>query len=691
MSAPPDSFEILRDCRALYLKHLGALLQDSNVLSGSAIQAIQRGAGTYFDEMVASKRRGSFEEEVDGLTSSRITLVGEDDQELDIRLDNMSARLFESSGSNLWKIHLRLITLLRRADLSKSNNPVGPRGIRQGLTEMFTAAGAIGLDKKLDMLDRVETTLLQNLPGLYAEINDFLEHAGIESAQPSIVITPDNTKAKSAETPVVTQNALLALQHALLSQIPGGLLQNAPSQGAASTLLSQAAMERLIFRLNEMEKSGSLMPHLRPDTAPSLETLIPGLFSESEASSPSQPKSLSSSELGISSNAPEGLAIDTLAKIFEAIFDNAKLPDALKAVFSSLQITMLKLAMQDAGFFSDAAHPARRLLDRMGVAALGLPVDVSARHPACSRLFEIAGQLRSKFSGNLGVVEEALSQVESLITERNAGITSTASSYLPLLRQLDRRDQASVQARLALEQMIVSAGPGPIRTFLDQTWSRVLQLVWLEHGPDSSEWQESQKVIESLLWTFQPKADPEERKALAKRLPDILKRLKTGMERVGVSPPDQAAFLDTCFSLQTRALRTALGSSDDRDPKAIEASGLRRISDEPVSGEISSGDLLLRTLDFAAAHPAPNRPLPCKPGDWLEFHLDDDEPGVALLCYISPTSQRILLCNPDFGLALAIHPAILDKQFRDGRAQISSSLSLFETAADFALRRTSTN
>ncbi|MDP3538275.1 MAG: DUF1631 family protein [Azonexus sp.] len=691
MSALPDSFEILRDCRALFLKHLGALLLDSNALSGSAIQAIQHGAGAYFDEMVVSQRRGSFEEEVDGLTSSRITLVGEDDLELDIRLDNMSARLFETSGSNLWKIHLRLITLLRRADLSKSNNPVGPRGIRQGLTEMFAAAGAIGLDKKLDMLDKVESTLLQNLPALYAEINDFLDRAGIESAQPSIVTAPDNTKAKPAETPVVSQNALLALQHALLSQIPGGLPQGAPPPGAASTLLSQAAMERLIFRLNEMEKTGSLTPNLRADSAPSLENLIPGLFSESEASSPSQPKSLSSSELGISSNAPEGLAIDTMAKIFEAIFDNAKLPDALKAVISSLQITMLKLAMHDAGFFSDVAHPARQLLDRMGVAVLGLPVDVPARHPVCARLFEIAGHLRSSFSGDLAVVNEALSQVDALIAERHTGITSAAASYLPLLRQLDRRDQASVQTRLALEPMIASAGPGPIRTFIDQTWSRVLQLVWLEHGPDSPEWQEHQAVIDELLWTFQPKADGEERKALAKRLPDILKRLKAGMDRIGVSVPDQAAFLDACFSLQTRALRTATGTIDDRDPKAIEASGLRRINDDPVAGEILSGDLLLRTLDFAGAHPAPSRALPCKTGDWLEVLLEDGQTGIAHLCYVSPTSQRALLFNPDFGLALAIHPAILDKQFRAGQAQISSALSLFETAADRALRRTSAN
>src|SRR6185369_17923908 len=127
MPAQPDSFEVLRDFRALYLKQLGTLLQESGALASRAIQAVQHGAGAYFDEMAASQRRGSFKEEADGLTSSRITLVGEEDLELNIRLDHLSTRFFEATAGRLWKLNLRLSTLLRRPDLSRSNNPVDPK------------------------------------------------------------------------------------------------------------------------------------------------------------------------------------------------------------------------------------------------------------------------------------------------------------------------------------------------------------------------------------------------------------------------------------------------------------------------------------------------------------------------------------------------------------------------------------
>lgn len=683
MPALPDSFETLRDCRALFLKHLGALLQDCNVLSSSAIQAIQQGAGSYFDEMVASRKRDSFQEEVDGLTASRITLVGADDLELDIRLDNLSARLYEHSGSNLWKIHLRFVTLLRRPDLARTDNPVGPRGIRQGLNEMFVAAGAIGLDKKLDLLERIENSLLQNLPALYAEINDFLDRAGVDAAQPVIVGAPDS-KTKPAESSEEAGNGLQALQQTVLSQLPG-----LPGQGgAAASLLSQAAMERLIFRLNELEQHGKLTPSLRPGTSPSLEALIPGLFSEAEASRPGQPKLLNSSELGIPASAPEGLAIDTLARIFEAIFANPALPDALKAVLSSLQITVLKRAMQDADFFATTSNPTRRLVDRMALAVLGLPLDVPARHPVCARLFEIAARLRSASPGDAGTLAEAQAQVDALIAERNAAISRAADAYLPLLGMLDRRDKAAIQSRLALEQRLQQGVPGPIRSFLEQTWSRVLQQVWLEHGPDSSEWQSALTVIDNLLWTFQPKADSEERKALAKRLPEILQRLKAGMERIGVAAAKQATFLDDCFALQTRALRTAPGTEAPPETPPLEAGSLRRARGQPVAGEVQSGRLVLQTLDFSDPHATPNRALPCRPGDWLKIQLADGSSGIALFCHLSPASQRVLLCNPDFGLALAIHPAALDRQFREGEAANLSATSLFEAAARQALQRT---
>ncbi len=702
MSQLPDSFETLRDCRIFFLKHLGALLQDSGLLAGNGIQAILHGAGEYFDEMVSSSRRGSFAEEAQGLTSSRITLVGEEDLELEIRLDQLCARLIDATSNDLWKIHLRFVTLLRRPDLPKGSNPVGPSSLKSGLNHMFGVAGIGNTEKKLDLVDRLEDMLIASLPTLYVEINNHLEQAGVEAAEPTIVTSPDTARRPADNPQAINGNALLLLQQALVSQLPG----RPPSEdsivpagnfsspgGAAASLLNQAVLERLISRLDEMERSGFFSGGSRIEASPSLETLIPGLFSPTTQTPANAPKIIKSAELGIPAAAPEGLAIDTLAMIFEAIFANPELPDALKAIVSSLQITMLKVAMQDNALFTDASHPARRFLDRVALSMLGLPIETPARHPVCEKLFEITSDIRNGYTGDLAIFENAVARIDALIDERNTRIGEQSEVYLPLLRQMDRRDQAAIQSRQVIEKLIAKGAPEEVKDFLNTHWSRYLQFVWLEQGAASEAWQNGAKSIEELLWTFEPKADPEERKALARRLPDILRKLKAGMERIYLDNEVQTKFLDICFDLQTRALRTtpAAGESPNpQTPQTIEAGGLKRIPSEPAMGEILSGDLVLHTLDFSNTHPAPSRPMPCRSGDWLEIAVDGETRTVRL-CHISPNSQRALLFNPELNLALAIHPALLDKQFREGVARIRSAFSLFDTAANQALQHTSRN
>lgn len=705
MSQLPDSFEILRDCRIFFLKHLGALLQDSGLLAANGIQAILHGAGEYFDEMVSSSRRGSFAEEAQGLTSSRITLVGEEDLEIEIRLDQLCARLLDATSNDLWKIHLRFVTLLRRPDLPKGNNPVGPNSLKSGLTHMFGVAGLGSTEKKLDQVDRLEDMLIASLPTLYVEINSHLEKAGVEAAEPTIITSPDTARRPADNPQAINGNALLLLQQALVSQlpgrppsedttIPGGSFGNVGGAGgAAASLLNQAVLERLISRLDEMERSGFFSGASRIEASPSLETLIPGLFSPTVQTPANAPKIIKSAELGIPAAAPEGLAIDTLAMIFEAIFANPELPDALKAIVSSLQITMLKVAMQDSALFTDANHPARRFLDHVALAMLGLPIDTPARHPVCEQLFEITSDIRNGYTGDLAIFENAVTRIDTLIDERNTRIGEQSEVYLPLLRQMDRRDQAATQSRQIIEKLIAKDVPEEVKNFLNTHWSRYLQFVWLEQGAASEAWLNGEKTIEELLWTFEPKADPEERKALARRLPDILRKLKVGMERIYLDNDVQTKFLDICFDLQTRALRTTPAAGDPPNPQTtqtIEAGGLKRIPSEPAMGEILSGDLVLHTLDFSNTYPTPSRPLPCRSGDWLEIAVDGEARTVRL-CHISPNSQRALLFNPELNLALAIHPALLDKQFREGVARIRSAFSLFDTAANQALQHTSRN
>lgn len=696
-----DNFEILRDCRVLYLRQLDGMLRNSQLLSEKELNETKHGASEYFDEVVSAKSGSSFVDEANGLTSSHITLLGHDDLEIDIRLDNFSSRLLDATGNTLWRLHLRFVTLLRRPDLPKGDNPVGPKGIARGLKLMFEGGNAVALDQKLDRLQNIEDWLLKNLPAVYEAIDVFLNSGGVDAAQAIVVNAPAGPKTKAAISGDGTAgiapesiNALIALQTALLARLPGsttGITTGASStpytsnptaaSGAATHLLGQAALDRVFHRLSDLDHAFDYRtPTLQSAGGPNNNELFPSLFQDNPAAP--TPRSINSAELGIPAHAPEGLAIDTLSLIFEAIFDDPNLQDGLKAALSSLQITMLKLAIRDAGLFSEANHPARQVIDKMAKAMIGLPIDTPNRHPMALKLFEIAGRLRSKFTGNIEVFCQASLQLDTVIQQRQQEIAIAAEPYLPFLQQLDQCDRVAREANQVANPRRQPV-PLALQDFFARSWPQVMQQVQSETGPNSQTAQEYLKAINTLLWSFEPKTDLEQRKELSRHLPFVLKILKAGMVRIALPPKEQQKILDTCFDLQTQALRGGLipitDPEDEFDPLATTPNGI-----QPVGGELKRGGLSLLTQDFPT--PVSSVPVPCQIGDWIA-RANDPASMPLMVVAISPESQRHLMFNPLAGRALSVHPVLLARQLNGGEKVILGKKSLFESAANRALNR----
>lgn len=681
--AQDDAFHILRDCRAIYLKQLGQLLQEAERVPATAVQAFQQTVGEYFDEMSSSNRRSGFDV-ADGLTASRISLVGENDLELEIRLGDFTAHLMETTGGDLWRVYLRFVTLLRRPDLSPAENPVGPKGIALGLMEFCSHLENEGHEKKLARVDQLEDYFSKHLTVLYDTLNSFLAERRVEMAQASIITAPDSAPAASSGTSATQGNPAAALQKRLLGTSGESIAANT---GPAATLLSQAMLTSLLSRLDELEKSGKLN-HLAPaafsNTAsqPSLESLIPDLFtSEAKEETPSTPITLSSGELGIPNGAPEAATIDTMALIFEAIFASTALPDAIKAALSSLQIPLLKAAMLDSAFFASPYHPARQVLDKIALAGLGLPTDVAASHPVCQHIQKIASQIRAEFTGDIKVFEQQVQALNALIAERDTSVAQSAEAYIPLLHQVERMNQAGRRCRQVIEQHLAHGAPAEIAAFFRTHWQKLLQEIWLESGEQGEAWLTHTALVSDLLWSIQPKTDMEERKHLAKMLQPMLQRLNSGMARIGVPEAEQANLLDVCFALQTAAMRGS-GEAPAAAPSATSYSA--SATQEP--SELVVGDLRLKILDRNSGN-SRLRPPPARPGCWLRLAMDDEQRLCGRLCPGSPDSNLLLIVNPDWGFALAIHPEILEHMFASNAARVCSSDSLFDAAAEKALRQ----
>ena len=69
------------------------------------------------------------------------------------------------------------------------------------------------------------------------------------------------------------------------------------------------------------------------------------------------------------------------------------------------------------------------------------------------------------------------------------------------------------------------------------------------------------------------------------------------------------------------------------------------------------------------------------------MRLGEDQALCGRVCHIGTATGKLLLANPDWDFAVALNPAIVENQIKDGRASISSRISLFNAAAEQALRK----
>jgi hypothetical protein len=685
-SASEDPFFILRDSRTLFQRRLTEIARLAGVTAQPVIEAFTQALGEAHDELAASNQRDGFEQ-THGLTSSRITLMGDDDLELEIRIGDISRKLIDIGGKDLWKAHLRYMTLLRRPEMAPEDNPIGPETICNGLWAICRSSGA-GLEGNFTLLDRLEELLTLQLPDLYSALNDLLASRNVEPAQTKIISTGNNRQAGTAQGAQGAQastnaegksNPLSALQHMLTQQLggtEGGAIEfstgggNASGGNMALNAATLVMLNQLAARLDQLELGKNL-----PTGAVGGDETMPL-------------RSVRAKDLDVPLGKSEAIALDTMAHIFEAIFEIWELPDTIKTTIGRLQIPLLKLAIFDPSLFSDSEHPAHRLINGMGRASIGLPRNVSRSHPVSTRLWQLASTVAETLQRDASVLTAPLAELDALIAERDLAVQTAAQPYILLLREKESSEKAALAARTWLQGIEAQGVAAEILGFLHQYWVHVMEVSSGEDNENNSLWQENHATIVDLLWSIQPKQSVDDRKRLAGLLPSLLKRISTGLDRIGTPAAERAAFMDTCFALQTAALRGNPAPPVTPGPASLSSAQTHTIPGADVITSLLEADgFQLKILSIpghtlsAYRKPASN----VTTGNWLQFSVGDSDPLCGMVCWQNQQSGSTLLYNPDWGYAVALAPAVLDQQLRDARAKVVSSLAIFDLATERAI------
>jgi len=701
-----DAFYVLRDCRELFQQRLAEIAQLAGVTSPSVLAAFTREIGEVHDELASAAQQDGFEQTA-GLTASRISLVGNDDLELEIRIGDIGSRLKGNDRIDHWRAQLRYKTLLHRPKMTMGNNPVGLEPIGLGLWVICKESGN-SLEQNLVLLNRLEEQLQLRLPDVYTELNALLERHGIEPAQVQPVqrerspVSRAESGAAGNSSNSLNQpasnagNALAALQQSMQNQFGGehssageASTGNVPGQGgnftlnAATLLMLNQLMERL--RVLELQQVTGLADFSldEPDGGE-----LDG-FASSDPAKTAPLRALKSKDLDVPLGKSATIAMDTLSLIFESLFTAPDLPHAVKLILSRLQIPLLKLAILDTAFFADTQHPARRLVNRMARAATGLNQDVDRDHPVCAFLLHISDAVRATLESGEGQITPHLDELDAFIQQRDQLLQASSRSYVQLVQSHEVDEAARIAAQEWLDKTRTTRLEPAIDEFLATHWRRVMHSAYLDGGPRGPRWEESETTIEELLWSIHPKASAEDRKKLLALIPSLLKRINAELDRLSLPSAARTPFFDACFELQTASLRQASPLSETPLPAATTttptATPPKSLSTAVQVLEESGKLVQYCGLPDAAQTGRRSAIPPWKDGDWLFFNLPDGERLCGCCCGQYAPFGTLVLFNPEWGFAVALAPALLEQQLRTSQARIVSESSLFDEAAERAL------
>ncbi len=395
------------------------------------------------------------------------------------------------------------------------------------------------------------------------------------------------------------------------------------------------------------------------------------------------------------------LTLDIVALLFDYILKDASIADAIKALIGRLQIPYLKVALLDKDLFSKKSHPARRLLDAMAEAAVGLGESALAHDALYEKIAYVVGRVIADFDSNLELFGELLSEFESFLQD---DLASTQRRTELSTKSLRTREKV-VLAKMAVDEAVKQRLDGVdtrefVRQFVQDYWRQMLIVTHVESGPESEDWKVQLELIDELVWSVQPKTNPEEKKELTTRLPKLLKALRVGMHELEMEPTVCSKFLTMLASVHVVSVKQVEEASlaerklTKREQEQEVAIAAEQSEEEFVKQalhrlftrkSIEAAELDIDLTAFEAA-PAPEavaeeivaenpddnvyveQVMELDLGDWLDLTTSDGGCVRSRFTYISPVTGRYLFTDRQGNKAFDLDFDELVAFFRRGGA-----------------------
>jgi hypothetical protein len=637
-----------------------------------------------------------------GPSPSELTLVSDaaisDKLNVDRLIGRARSRL---DPDEVLGIRARLGALLEREWFEETQHPVSPEAIFEALRSALAELSPRP-EVKAVLLDAFEQHVSQNLNDIYASVNERLRaHHVLPRIKPQVQTIGGGAR-RAGEAPGAAAPAGAPLPGATAAEGPwvagpfgvvqpggaaagpavgagpgrvaaGAAAEWVDGAAAAAAVDGYAAIEDPLAALNQaMADASAGRPAGRMHVARMLRN--PAMFGVADIPVSPVQRPLVASLTALQRDAGpidaaavlpavvervreqgsplDQITVEIVSMVFDYIYADRRLPDAIKQQLLRLQVVAVKAALLDRSFFARRQHPMRRLIDRISDVGADPDADLAPGAPLIEGLRGVVDRILEEFDADLSLFDEALDAIERFAREEGERRAARLDAVAQEAAAREAFAIARESARAELGRRLDKDSSPFVREFLNRWWTQVLSRLRTSRDGEAAEqaWETGLRTAEYLIWSVAPKRT-EEISRLATVLPGLIRGLREGLELVEIEAGEHAAFFDELLRVHTREIAAAKKRAASNAPPTVPAAPPVAVAMQP------DGTIRFEPkADAAEASPAPTASdevlSSLRRGQRVEM-LGDEGPRVFKLAWISPARKLFILTRyPDESLTM---------------------------------------
>jgi len=325
--------------------------------------------------------------------------------------------------------------------------------------------------------------------------------------------------------------------------------------------------------------------------------------------------------------------------MFDFVLNDTNLSPSVKALLSRLQIPMIKVAILDRSFFTSSVHPARKLLNDMGQAGISLSEEKGniEKDVVYARISEIVEIISEKFDSNLKVFSEQCEEFSIFLKAEAKRTVLLEKRILAAEEGKAASEHAKTTAISVIEQSVSGKQiPAVVKNILEEYWVKVLSFSYLQSGKDGRDFQKKCEIVKHIVRSVIPPQSLVEKQFIESMTQMLCKRLREGLDHIGVDEFDSKNVVDQLKTAQEKSLAVFNNAKNSTYKRAANTkksphnnSNLPALTKLPIRqgapDALDEPAQVLRAKELIPSGPENIVPVTIRVGAWLSVESDGEK------------------------------------------------------------------